>query len=318
MSERIFLSTFVVKVLDRNKHEQILSRFNETEDFFNTFCQFTEEIFVHMERQADLSNTSTLHLTLDAPAIVNSAERRIYGFFSSGVSGEKFIIRDIFTNETELEVEPDIHGSFRELFFYLVVPRDRHIGYLILQRKSKFGIKTNLKRSLNRYIRDRGFLNYSVEINNLLNSQVYERMMQLGSLKKIDFIKRKIPNSAEEYLNNNGNTYNTNGTLRVSISTNSGLSDFWKNFVGRHFRNHNDNTRIEIGGDDGALDEMEFELELSGKKKTFHVVNHQRTQPDIDVTSNLDFENNEPTIASLIRESQSLIDDMLEVRLNHV
>ena len=317
MSERIFLSTFVVKVLDRDKHELILSRFNEAEDFFNTFRQFTEEIFVNMERQSDVNNTAILHLTLDSPATVIETERKIYGYFSSGISGEKFNIRDINTNETEMEVIPDRHGSFREIFFYLVVPIGRSIGYLILQRKSKFGIKTNLKKSLNRYIHDLGFTNCTVEINNLLNSHVYERMMHNGSLKKVDFIKRRIPNSIEQYINNNGNTFNTNGTMRVSISANSGLSDRWKDFVSNHFGNHNANTRIEIGGVDGELDEMEFELELNGKKKTFHVVNQQRTQPDIDVTSNLVFENNEPTIASLISESQSLIDDMLEVRINH-
>lgn len=309
MSERIFLSTFVVKLLDREKNEQILSHINQTEDFLNTFHQFTEEIHRNIENQADLHNTATLHLTLDRPANVDMSLRRIYGYFSSGISGEQFDIRDLSTNETELEVDPTIHGSFRRIFFYLVIPLQSTIGYLILQRKSKFGIKTGLKRFLNKYIHDRGYPNYSVVINNLLNSHVYERMLREGQLKKVDFIRRRIPNSLEEYINNDGNTFNTQGTLRVSISTYSGLSGSWKNFIERYFGNTN-NSRIEIGGSDGELDEIEFELELNGKKKTFHMMNHHRTQPDIDVTSNLVFVGNEPTEESLIRECQGLINDM--------
>ena len=217
-----------------------------------------------------------------------------------------------------MEVEPSRHGSFRNVFFYFYIPRERNIGYLILQRKAKFGVKTILKKILNKYVHEHGFPNYYVEINNLLHNRVYEKMIREGNLKKVDLIKRRIPNSIEEYYNNGQNTNNTKGTFRTSISTSTSLSESWKGFVDRLFRNRNDNTRIEISAENGELDEIEFELELNGKKKTFHIVNHQRTQPDVDVTANLEFENGEPTEVSLIEESQNLIDDMLEVRIENV
>jgi hypothetical protein len=317
MSERILLSSYVVKIVDSSKCDQILSNFNGSVDFLSTFQQFTSEIFRNIEKQADIHNITTLHLTLDSPATVEAKDRKIYGYFSSGISGERFDVRDLDTNETELEVEPSKHGSFRNIFFYLFIPREKRIGYLILQRKAKFGIKTILKRILNKYIHEHGFSNYYVEINNLLHSSVYEKMIQEGNLKKVDLIKKRIPNSIEEYFKN-GKTHDTKGTLRTSISTHTGLSGKWKEFIDQLFRNHNDNTRIEIKGGDEELDEIEFELELNGKKKTFHIVNHQRTQPDVDVTTNVQFENGEPTMDSLISEAQSLIDDMLEVKVPHV
>lgn len=316
MSERIFLSTYAVKILNSDKVEQVLSHFNGTEDFLNIFHHFTDDIYRNIERHADQHNRTTLHLTLDAPATLNSIDRKIYGYFSSGVSGERFDVRDLDTNETELEVEPARHGSFRNIFFYFFVPRSRNIGYLILQRKAKFGIKTILKRIVNKYIHENGFPTYYVEIKNLLHNRVYERMIREGNLKKVDLIKKRIPNSIEEYYESGGLTSDTRGTLKTSISTSSSLSEAWKSFVDRLFRNRNENTRIELDGGDDQLDEIEFELELNGKKKTFHIVNHQRTQPDVDVTSNLQFEDGEPTEESLIRESQNLIDDMLEVRID--
>jgi hypothetical protein len=312
--ERILLSTYSVKILDGNKNEQTLSHFNGTDDFLSIFHQFSDEIFRNIQRQPDLQNRTVLHLTLDSPSVINSVDRKINGYFSSGVSGERFDVRVLETNETELEVEPSTHGSFRNVFFYLFIPRGRTIGYLILQRKAKFGVKTILKRMVNKYIHEHGYPNYYVEINNLLHNSVYERMIRDGNLKKVDLIKRNIPNSIEEYYGNNQATHNTKGTLRTSISSYTSLSDSWKSFVDGLFRNRNDNTRIEINEAE-ELDEIEFELELNGKIKRFHVVNHQKTQPDVDVTLNIEFENGQPTEISLIREAQNLIDDMLEVRI---
>jgi hypothetical protein len=314
MSERILLSTYAVKIVDKQKNKQLLSKFNGSEDFLKTFNTFTSDIFKTIEKQPDLHNRNTQHLTMDKPAVLDAPGRKIYGFFTSGVSGEKFDIRDLDTNETEMEVEPSKHGAFRNLFFYFYIPQSRNIGYLILQRKAKYGIKTLLTRVLNKYIHTNGFENYYVEINNLLHNNVYEKMLKEGNLKKVELIKKRIPNSIEEYYSDQDKTYDTKGTLKTSISSATSLSEKWKTFIDKLFKNRQENARIEIMGNDD-IDEIEFELELRGKNKKFHIVNHQRTQPDVDVTDNLQFKSGEPTIESLILESQSLIDDMLEVRI---
>lgn len=95
MSERILLSTYAVKILDNARNEQVLSNFSGTNDFLNIFHHFTDNIHQNIEQQLDISNRTTLHLTIDRPVIFNSNERLIYGYFSSGVSGERFDIRDM-------------------------------------------------------------------------------------------------------------------------------------------------------------------------------------------------------------------------------
>ena len=50
-----------------------------------------------------------------------------------------------------------------------------------------------------------------------------------------------------------------------------------------------------------TLDEVEFELELNGKKKTFYVSNRTRIQPDVDVTRELDYgANGQPTMMMMM------------------
>lgn len=88
-----------------------------------------------------------------------------------------------------------------------------------------------------------------------------------------------------------------------------------KIFVDDLFTNP-ENERIEIDGIDEEFDEIEFELELNGKRKTFYVAHKNRIQPDIDVTSQIVFdEQGQPIIQSLIAQSEELIEDIIEFRI---
>ena len=142
-------------------------------------------------------------------------------------------------------------------------------------------------------------------------------MITDGNLKKIDFIKRRIPSSIEEYYRNGGTPEQIPGTLKTSmLSSSSGsLPQNFKMFVDNLFTNP-DRERIEIEGVDEDFDEVEFELELNGKRKTFYVMHRNRIQPDVDVTSQIEFtEQGEPTLESLIQQSEELITDIIELRL---
>ena len=93
------------------------------------------------------------------------------------------------------------------------------------------------------------------------------------------------------------------------------LPQNFKSFVNTLFTNP-DRERIEIEGIDEDFDEIEFELELNGKRKTFYVMNKHRIQPDVDVTSQIEFtEQGEPAIESLIQQSEELVRDIIELRL---
>ena len=314
--DKILLSTYLLKIQDRQKNDQILSHFNGTDDFFRIFENYLNSIFENILATVDTRQTTALHLTLDAPPTVDIENRRIYGHFSTGVSGEQYQIKDVETREDVLNVQRN-HAAFRNIFFYVKMPTQRDNGALILQRKAKFGIKTVFKKTVNQYIREQGYQNYTVLVNNIVHGRVYRRMITDGNLKKIDFIKRRIPSSIEEYYRNGGTPEQIPGTLKTSmLSSSSGsLPQNFKMFVDNLFTNP-DRERIEIEGVDEDFDEVEFELELNGKRKTFYVMHRNRIQPDVDVTSQIEFtEQGEPTLESLIQQSEELITDIIELRL---
>jgi hypothetical protein len=137
--------------------------------------------------------------------------------------------------------------------------------------------------------------------------------MDEGNLKKVELIKRRIPNSIEEYYQNGSNPEQIPGVLRTSMSSSTSLPDNFKLVVNNLFTNPSNET-IEIAGIDEEFDEIEFELELNGKKKSFYVANRQRIQPDIDVTNSLNYENGIATTESLVSQCEELVSDIINIQ----
>jgi hypothetical protein len=304
--EKYIFSTYLLKVT-KEKNDLILSLFNGQDDFLDFGKKFFDEIYKTIQKSADSKELATLHLTLEEPPIIDYEKRCIYGFLSSGVSGEDYKIKDITTNKNVFTVNKN-HAPFRDVFFYLQIPKNKDFGALILQRKSKFGIKTIFTKSINQFAKNIGFVGYNIQVNNIIHGKVYNRMIKDGNLKRIEFIKHKIPRDIASFYENGGNVDLIPGTLKTSMSA-SKLPDNFKNFVDRLFNNSN-RERIEINDVDD-FEEVEFELELNGKRKTFYVVHRNKIQPDIDVTKDLQYFDNEITIESFVIQAESLIEEVI-------
>ncbi len=290
-----------------------MGQFNGSDDFFDLFHDFLTHIFENI-RSEDESATArnTKHLTLAEPPAVNRTTRIIHGYFSSGISGDEYTIVDTATQDELLDVQTG-HAAYRKLFFYISIPPSRDSAALVLQRKAKYGIKGLLDKALNRYIREQGYSGYKSVLSNVLHGRVYTRMIDEGKLSKVELIKRRIPSSIEQYYENGGNLNQIPGTFKTSIMSPSGLPQTFKNFVHRAFSNPN-RERIEIEGIDDEFDEIEFELELNGKKKSFYVAQRHKIQPDVDVTHLLEIIDNVPTTESFVVQAEELIRDIIDIR----
>ncbi len=310
--DKTFLATYLLKIQDNNKNDQILSCFNSSDDFINIFQDYLYDLLQNILDTSDRRETSSLHLTLESPPIVDINNRRIYGYFSSGISGEEYLIKDLESNDSILNVNRN-HGAFRNLFFYINIPTNRNFGSLILQRRAHFGIKTILQKTLNQYIKSQGYQIYRIFLNNVVHHNVYRRMMDEGNLKKVDLIKRRIPSSIEKFYKNGNNPEQIPGVLRTSMSSSTSLPDNYKFLINNLFTNPS-NENIEIAGIDEEFDEIEFELELNGKKKKFYIANKHKIQPNIDVTSSLIYEDGVPTTESLVLQCEELVNDIINIQ----
>lgn len=308
---KILLSTFVIKIKNPSNEYSQLDKFNGIDDFFKFTKDYLDNIFSEIRGAHSASDFSNLYLTLASPAIIDVNKRVIYGLLESGVGGDTYNIKNIASKEKILDVNPD-HAAFRNLFFWIKLPKNKQEGALILQRKSKFGVKTIFSTTMNSFMRDLGYERYHIDINNMVHGKVYRKMIEEGKLKRLSFIRKKIPGSIEEYYQNGAKPQEIKGEFTTSISA-SNLPHNYKEFVNKIFTNPK-NERIEIIGSDEKFDELEFELELNGKRKTFYVMNRHRIQPDVDVTSNVEIVDGEATIESLVIQAEELYKDIIDTK----
>lgn len=309
MTDRILLSTYTIRLTNSEKENQVLQRYNGEDDFLDFIKQFTDFIFTNTNQLTDRTGTVKIHLTLDEQSKILSTERCVYGLISSGIGGDKFKLVDL-TNETPTITAGKNHVSFRDVFFYFYIPKNKDIGYLILQRKTNFGIKDRLKEAINSYMRSLGITNYYITFNNLIHEKVFKKMMAEGNLKKVDLIKNKIPFSMEEYVNNGVNPAEIKGKQRISFSSYGTLPNQWKeDILGFLKIPVNKDATLELSGLN-EYEDIEFELELYGKRKTYYVKKQYKTQPDVDVSSSIIFDiNGDPMIDSLVSTAKEMIAD---------
>lgn len=311
MAEKILLSTFILKISNKKNQElQLLEQFNGSADYFKIIQNFLSKLLKDELTLEASSKTHKIHLTMEISPIVKEKEREIYGYFSSGISGEKFKIKDRETRTDLQDVDPNKHGSYRNLFFYLRFPKNMKEGALIMQRKSKFGIKTMLNTTLNQHLKNELFIEQKIQITNLFDKRVYDKMMSDGRLKKLDLIKRRLPSNLEDYFGND-KLFEDKGRTTISFYNEAGFGKNWKAIVNKIFsKETSNNDRIEINGIEDDFDEVEFELFLNGRKKKFYINSREKIQPDIDVTDKIKIENGEPTEKSMLEECRELYTEL--------
>lgn len=315
--KRTLLSTYTIRVYDDTSTVCQLDNFDGSTDFYDFLKKFVLEVYQNVKKGATDKDNATLHLTFDELPIHDDTTRTIYGFLSSGVGGDEFTVREQGTNISKYKSDPNSDVTFRDLFLYIQIPRDKDYGYVIIQKKRELGAKNLLNTAITAYLNEQERLRYKSQIYNALDGRVYQKMISEGNLKKINFIKRSLPSTMEElYDSTSENT--SKGVLTTTLQAHGGLSEYWKSFVDGIYNKIKKNDKIELDGVGEKIDEMEFQLEYNGKIKTFHVRNTQRTLPDIDVTTDLTHdENGKPTVDSLLDVSNNLVKDFLSLKPMH-
>lgn len=285
--EQLIFATFSIK-LSYKKTNQKLSSFNEGNDLLNYIEDFFDDVLSGSIRTEEFKGKKKYHIRTEEKGYRTDTERTYYGWVSSGTSGDNYKIINLETNTKKADVGAK-DGAFKDVFFYFYIPKNKETGYLILQRTGKFGAKIAIQESFQKYLRSRDLKGYSFKLFNLISGSVYEKMMANGDLKKINLIKNKIPVDLESYMKNGQEPKRMEGKLRTSIEHKERLPDSWKSLINRFFKKDRSKDErsvyYEVEDIDNQYEEIEFQLEYEGRKKTFFVINQWKTQPDIDVTA---------------------------------
>ncbi len=316
--ESVFLSTYKIRIKNRRLDgHAMMGLFNGKDDILPLINSFLLDIYTNPVQVGNEEEKNTfLNLTLKEPPTLLESERIIYGYFDAGISGQEINVKHRYTKKQVFNGDRDNHGLYRHIFFYIKLPFKSDSGYLILQRRSRFGIKSAFTHLLKKWIRQKGYQDTFININSVLSGSLFDRMLQNGNLKKINFIVNYIPNDVTDYYANNENPNLVGGSMTTTIQAKHGLPSGWVNFARKQYWREDRKTLVEFEGEEKEYEEIQFEIESNGRTKTFYANKKDRTVPDLDVTADVlkNVDTGEPLISSLLQKCEEIVKDTFEIK----
>lgn len=298
--------TLKINILNKNKEEEILSRFSGNSDLFNLLDEYCSHIFRHRKTYIDNQNNNRT-FSLDRPHVLLEDDRELYGYFDSGLTGEEVNIKDLDSNDLKLKVQTKDLMT-RDLFFLLRIPKNSKFGYIVIQKKSTHGVKKFFEESFNDFLKSKGYLENRISLKPAPNFDLLEKMLEFGRLKEVQLIKKGIFTSFEEHFDKTGIMCQGESQEVIKFNSNSIVSAY-KNALYKAYRqNYKEHQTILLDGVSDEFNEVSFTLELDKLIKTFYVKEKDKIRSDIDITHNIDFEHNGiPKTQSLLENCKKLI-----------
>lgn len=329
MENKVLLAVYSV-IITGDKESQRPSSFGGNIDLLDLFKKFTLSVYEIAAEMPRPNNTSIALAGPDErfklPRLVEET-RELYGYFDTGRNGTPLTVMDLTAkdskgkkakNKTVASVTRDQHVT-RPAFFYLHVPKSGKKAYLVLQRAQSLGIKGVVEKTFQDFMNTQGLQRYRIKLNNLLDRNVFKRMLESGQLKELTIVKEGIPENIDKLYSKDPQDHLFKGTQRVSYQA-VDLPPSWQAWAleimtGKPELNMTDGiskAKISIGGEVQLVNDVTLKLVLDNKQKTFHLVYSDRDQPDVDVTDNVG-RNKEDGILDrddLVEQSRALVSDI--------
>jgi hypothetical protein len=212
---------------------------------------------------------------------VKRDKRTLCGILEGGEYGLASTIRDVVKRKKVHDKERDHADMFR--FYYLLsLPKQRTKGILLIQKIGALGVVTPLKIALQDALSKVCPL-YNVHIRQLSTMGIYDRFMDKGDLRKIRFVRFKVPKAIEDAYPSGHEEIYGRTELVIKIGGVHGMP-FAKAI--RKFQNGKGalGDIIELGDDHFEADTIKMEMTVSGKRRTLSVQDPQNMRAQLDIS----------------------------------
>lgn len=287
------LNIYRFELLNKVKEQQVLSFYNEEEDFLDTMNDFLSYIFRNIRDYID-SQGKYRTFTLRDIQKLNHDKRIISGFFDSAYTGESGKIKDRSTNNIKFNVEKkDLFC--KDFFFLIYVPKGTKYGFLVVQRKENHGVKSIFESAFNNFMRMKGVSNYSLLLKQAPPRYFIQNFLEKGRLKEFKLVEKDLQ---EEFSEKKFDFGKEERIFKVNIKSKE--SNILKEVLIELYNSFDVETEKIQFLNKGEFDEISFVLEYNGSSKTFYIRNKEKTRSNIDVTGQLEYIDGEPSMQSMI------------------
>jgi hypothetical protein len=214
-------------------------------------------------------------------ADVKRSQRTLRGILEGGEYGYATTIRDVTARKKVLDKKRD-HADMFRFYFLLSLPKQRTKGILLIQKIGALGVVTPLKIALQDALAAK-CPGYNVHIRQLSTQGIFDRFLDKGDLRKIRFIRFKVPKAIEDaYAGGHGEIHGIT-ELVIKISGIAGMP------FGKAIRKFQEGKGklgdiIELGDDHFDADTIKMELSVGGKRRTLSVQDPRNMRAQLDIS----------------------------------
>lgn len=309
MAHEIKLEVYTFKIRQKN-HKEYWS-------FFDTFAvkksvtKFMTD-FIKYNDKLSVDETKQKSMQFQSETLKTNSDKGIYsGIIESGDYGTESILvnrkskKKVYTKKKDdLDIKP---------FYYLIwVPKDKNVGFVMLQRTGIFGINSVFTNSFRDYIESK-IDSLMVEFEPFVSKQLAQTYLRKGSLKEISLKRYNLPADVVDQL---GLKEYTEEILSVEIKIKSRKNGFsFRDKVGK-FIDDKDGKFFSVSslkplGMDGEHEER-VRVKLGNNTRVIDLSDTLEIRPyfDIDKEVKKDLESGHPTFASIDAIAKQYVSDI--------
>ena len=233
-----------------------------------------------------------------------------HGQLETGSYGYSSKIKSITTSEIT-HSKTIGEADMVPLFFYASIPKDSYKGLIALERFRVFGCKTVLENDLNQFLKDSNY-KAKITLHPILPETVAKQYLTKGNICKMRLVKHSVPTDIadvykDEYRNGEFGTfeYVMNPKKNKYLPFKKDINKFLNNAIGLK-------NIIEVHGID--YDNIKVELQIGNKKRTISLNSIDKLSGDIDISDEVEFENDgHPKYKSILSIAQEIVEEYIQI-----
>lgn len=306
------MATFIiyrVAIVNKAKEEQSLSNFNGQNDLLEVCNQYYHSLRKNRREYYDnqgKKRTFSINTKID----FLRTDRTLITRFDSAFTGNEVYIRNAETNSLNYKVNKDELQSL-SLFSLCHIPKKSKYGYVVFENKANHGVKVAFERGFQSFLNASGYEDYRVVMTPALNYNYLSNFIVNGKLKKLRLIENTLKKDVQLSLWNDLDRNCKDKDIReLKFRSKTENSIYKKELHNLFFTKMNEYEKIQFMNT-YVIDDISFEINYKGASKVFYMKDRGRMRAIVDVSSQLMYEEGQPTYDSMVKTSIKLINEIL-------
>lgn len=190
MANETKLEVYTLKIREKHKKKK---NYLPLENFMgaNDFLTFFQEYIKSFDKQLELNESQKKSLKLDSKSLsFNSDKRTISGIIESGDYGFSGTGVNIKTGKKSYDRTPD-DTEIKPFYFLIYIPKQKGVGFVLLQRLGVYGIHSVFKNHLNDFFETR-FANLKLDVEQFVSKELAKTFVEKGNIKDITLVRYNL------------------------------------------------------------------------------------------------------------------------------